>query len=663
MSKAHDHVEWSAARDGPWPRVRLDGDFDRSQREWVHTNGAGAYSMSTLALMHTRRQHGMLVAALDPPLARHVILSHAETSVEFEGRVYRLSTHQFPNIAPTPGYRLLHEFAQDPIPRWLYRLGRHDFERTVSLVRGENAVVVAYTWHGPSKARLSMRPLLPLRPADLLTREHGAMMQRVTLRPNEVEIQPVLHLPPVIFGHSGVFMGSPDWWRRFEYLEERRLGGDFQEDIWTPGVFEIALRPNRPTYLIISVGSLPARHPSDLVAETVEYLQGNDPGKERPSLVRALSIAAEQFSADACARPSTLAGFPHQGMHTRDALISLSGIYLSRGKIDAAKRVLRALVGLQSVGFLPLALAESGRQRVRPSPDATLWLFVATRELVERTGLDDPLVKKHLYPALVRAFVRLRGRRRRWAWITHEGLLAQGEDGVGLTWMDARSESGPVTPRRGLAVELQALWSAACDVLFTLASHYGKKEIAAAAESARNAARAAFRLRFWCNETYYPYDCIGDARTVDASIRPNALIALAIDPELFEDWQAAAIIERVRADLLTPVGVRSLAPSEHPYRGWCDGTIDEREASYHQGSAWPFLLGCFVRAALRLAPDDPELLRDLEARVTRAASEAPVLGHVAQLGEGDEPFRFRACPAQAWSTAELLRSLVSDLTV
>jgi glycogen debranching enzyme len=293
--------------------------------------------------------------------------------------------------------------------------------------------------------------------------------------------------------------------------------------------------------------------------------------------------------------------------------------------------VLRTIVGLQSVGFLPLALAESGRQRVRPSPDATLWLFVVAREIADKAGFDDPVVTKCLYPALVRAFVRLRGRRRRWAWITHEGLLAQGEDGVGLTWMDARNESGPVTPRRGLAVELQALWSAACDTLHGLASRFGHRQIAAEAASARDAARAAFRLRFWCNETYYPYDCIGDARTVDASIRPNALIALAVDPELFEDWQAAAILERVRADLLTPIGVRSLAPSEPAYRGYCDGSVGEREASYHQGSAWPFLLGCFVRASLRLTPDDPELLRDLQARLARAASEAPILGHVPQL--------------------------------
>ena len=661
MSRAQEHANRNAVSDGPWGRVRLDGDFDRSQREWLHTNGAGAYSMSTLAMMHTRRQHGMLVAALDPPLGRHVILGHTETSVEFEGRVYRLSTHQFPNIAPTPGYRLLSSFAQDPIPRWVYRLGRYDFVRTLSLVRGQNAVVIAYTWRGPARARLSMRPLLPLRPADRLTHEHGAMMQRVTLRPNEVEIQPVSHLPAVIFGHSGVFMGSPDWWRRFEYLEERQLGGEFQEDIWTPGVFEMTLTPEQTTYLIISVGRLPARHPSELVKEAVEFLLARDPGESRPPLVRALSIAAEQYCADGCARSATLAGFPHQGMHTRDALISLCGLYLSRERIESAKWVLGAIVGQQAVGLLPLAVAEAGRERGRPSPDSTLWLFVATRELVARTGPDDAFVRKTLYPALVRAFVRLRGKRRRWAWVTHEGLLAQGEEGVGLTWMDARAEGGPVTPRRGLAVELQALWSLGCDTLMELASRYGHKQIEVLARSARDAARASFRQRFWCNETYYPYDCIGDGRVADAAIRPNALLALAIDPELFDDWQAAAILERVRADLLTPIGVRSLAPNEPDYRGYCDGSTFEREASYHQGNAWPFLLGFFVRAALRLTPDDPELRKDLMQRVTQAAGEGPVLGHVAQLGEGDQPFRFRGCPAQAWSTAELLRALVCDL--
>jgi predicted glycogen debranching enzyme len=651
-------------RDGEdtlWPRIRTDGQLERAQREWLHTNGAGAYSMSTLALMHTRRQHGVFVAALDPPLGRHVILSHTETSVEYEGRLYRLSTHQFPEIAPTPGYRLLASFSQDPLPRWIYRLGRYDFERIVCLVRGENTVVIAYTWRGPARARLTMKPLMPLRAADGLMREHGAMMQRVTLRPGEVEIQPVPLLPPIIFGHSGMFMGSPDWWRRFEYAEDRDAGGEYQEDMWTPGMFELLLEPGRTTYLLVSVGRPAQRPPGDLVKEAADFLRGHDPGPERLLSVRRLSVAAEQYCADACTRPLALTGFPHFGAHLRDVLMSLPGLHLARGRIETAKRAVRSVLRHQRAGLLALGIAEHGRQRGRPSPDATLWLFEISRQLVERVGFEDLFVKSELYPALRRAFVRLCGRRRRWAWLTPEGLLATGERDQALTWMDARSAEQAVTPRRGAAVELQALWTRGALHLAELAAALGDEQLAAAARAAREAARESFRLRFWCSETYYPYDFISEDRVPDRSIRPNALLALAIDPSLFEDWQAAAIIERVRRDLLTPAGVRSLAPADPVYHGYGGGTLDDREASLHQGSCWPFLLGFYVRAALGLAPDDMDLKTELRQRIERAAEGGQVLGHVAQLSDGDSPYRWRGSPAQAWSVAELLRALVVDL--
>lgn len=647
--------------EAPWPRVRIDGQLERAGHEFLHTNGAGAYVMSTLTFMHTRRQHGMLVAALDPPLGRHVILSYAETSVEFDGRVYRLSTHQFPNIAPTPGYRVLQTFVQDPLPRWLFRLGKWEFERTVSLVRGENAVVLAYTWRGPARARMSMKPLMPLRPADALTHEHGAMMQRVTLRPGEVEIQPLHQLPPINFRHNGMFMGSPDWWRRFEYTEERSLGGEYQEDLWTPGVFELSLEPNQPTYLVIGTGRLPAREPAELVKEMSDFLRGHDPGPERVPSVRTLTLAAEQFCADACARPMTLTGYPHFGVHVRDVLVSIPGLYLARGRKDTAKRSLATLLTYQHFGLLPHTIPEYGHARGRPSPDATLWLFEAARELAAATGPGDAFVREQLYPALRRAFVRLKSRGKRWVWITPEGLLATGDTTAALTWMDAQSAAQQVTPRRGLAVEIQALWTRGCSTLAALADECGDEATARAARAARDAAVESFRLRFWCNETYYPFDFIGDDRVPDRTIRPNALIALAVDPDLFEDWQGAAILERVRHDLMTHAGIRSAAPHEPAYRGYCDGTVDDREASYHQGSAWPYLLGFFARASLRLVQDTDELKKELRERIERLLGEGAVLGQVGQMADGDQPHRWRGSPAQAWTVAELLRALVCDL--
>jgi predicted glycogen debranching enzyme len=232
--------------------------------------------------------------------------------------------------------------------------------------------------------------------------------------------------------------------------------------------------------------------------------------------------------------------------------------------------------------------------------------------------------------------------------------------------MDAHVGPEPVTPRRGVPVELQALWSKGSETLAGLAREYGHDKLAALAESSMHAARAAFRARFWCHETDYPYDAVSEASETaeawaDASIRPNALVALAIDPELFDAWQARAILDRVRTDLLTPRGVRSLAPADQRYIGHFSGSSEERELAYHQGSAWTYLLGCYVRASLRFAPEDSELPAELRALVEGALEKNALLGQLSQLADGDFPFKPRGCPAQAASVAEVLRALALDL--
>ena len=660
--------EAKRALDGPWPFVETHADLQPAEQEWLHTNGAGAYSMSTIAMMHTRRHHGAFVAALAPPLGRHVILSHAETniSIEDERRVYRLATHQFPDVAPTPGYRLLQSFAQDPLPRWVFRLGAHTLERTMCLARGKNALIISYTWRGKASARLSMRPLMPLRPVEKLMVEHGAMNQVVMLRGGSVEVQPIPELPPIAFKHEGVFMGSPDWWRRFEYLEDRRLGSAFQEDMWTPGVFELHLEPNRTAYLVTAVGALPTEAAADLMGETREALLAQDPGSSRSPHVRRMFVAAEQFCADAVPHPVILAGYPWHAVYTRDLVLSVVGLHVVRGRLDLARRALGTVLSELRFGLLPETLLIPGTKRAKPVPDATLLLFEVARELRERLPASDPLLRNQLYPALVRAFVRVRSRRKSVVWLSVDGLVANGSSTVALTWMDAHLGAELVTPRRGIAIELQAMWSRGCETLSALAREYGHEKLAQLAEGAMHTARAAFRSRFWCHDTDYPYDVVSEARDTseawaDPSIRPNALIALAIDPELFEPWQARRILDRVQTELLTPRGIRSLSPNDNRYIGNFSGSSEEREFAYHQGSAWAYLLGFYVRASLRSGAGDEELSDELRRLLEGAIDGNTLLGQISQLSDGESPFRPRGCPAQAASVAQVLQALVSEL--
>ncbi len=664
--KGREKAAWKPSKGGPWPVVQLAGELAPGEREWLHTNGAGAYAMSTVPLMHTRRHHGAFVAMLPAPLGRHVIVSHGDTTVHIEDdrRTYRLSTHQFPNVAPTLGYRLLEYFAMDPIPRWTYRLGAHTLERTVCLARGRNASVWSYTWYGRTPAKISIRPLMPLRPVDALMNEHGGMMQVVTLRPGAVELRPVPALPPVHFVHDGVFMGSPDWWRRFEYLEDRADGLAFQEDMWTPGVFELQLEPGKTSHVGVSVGAPLDAAPATIVQEAADFLRRQDLGPTRSNAVRVLSVAAEQFCLDARDPPCIAAGYPSHDFYVRDSILALPGLLLAREQLERAESVLGALLRHQRGGLLPAIVPRPGVRRARPLPDATLWLFETTRLLLARRGPRDRFIAETVFPALTRAFLRFTSRRlRRFVWCSSDGLLVTSDPAVALTWMDAQVNGKPVTPRPGIAVEHQALFTRGADLLATLASFYGHDALAARANAAANRARNAFRSRFWCDETDYPYDCVSEARDradawADASVRPNALTALAVDPTLFEDWQAEAILRRVQSELLTPQGVRSLSPQDARYMGHFGGNLAEREFAYHQGTAWTHLLGHYARAAHQRWGDEPQGRDELVRLLEHVVDSGPLFGQLAQLSDGDEPFRPRACPAQATAVAEILRALV-----
>lgn len=648
------------------PSRQTGGELERAQAEWLHTNGAGAYSMSTVAFMHTRRYHGLLVAALEAPVKRYVILSHLETNAEFKGRVYRLATHQFPNVAPTPGYRLLQAFANDPIPRWVYRLGKYDLERRLCLVRGKNAIVLSYTWNGKAPLKLSMKPLLPMRPIHVTTNEHGAMMQRVMLRKNVVEIRPIEELPSVVFQHSGTFVGSPDWWRRFEFLEDQQRGAHFQEDLWSPGTFEMSVEPGCTEYLSVALGELPGGTAAEQMSHTCDVLRGLDPGQDHSLSVRALSVAAEQYRADDCERPGVIAGYPWLAVDARDTLICIPGLYLAQGLVEPAKRVLGTIIDTMRDGVVTRGILEHGEASDRGSADSTLWLFEATRQLVTHTGTGDEFVRTRIYPALRSIYERVTGGRREELWATESGLIVTPDDGSPHTWMDSRSQGVLVTPRHGAAVELQALWGAGLATLETLATEYGDAELADGCRQRKAQLRESFQARFWCEATRYPYDCVSagageDDSWVDAAIRPNAVIALAVCPEMFERWQATHVVSVARDHLLTPRGLRTLSPADAKYTGHYEGAMEERRAAYHQGVVWGYLLGFFARAALHLEPDDFELQMDLHDFVEQALQNGPVLGQVAQIATGDAPHRAGGCPAQAWSVAELLRTLKVDL--
>jgi predicted glycogen debranching enzyme len=649
-----------------WPVVRVEGDLDRGRLEWLHTNGAGAYASSTIARMHTRRYHGLLVAALDPPRKRRVILSHVDATVKQNGQSTPLATHQFPGVPPASGYRLLAQFSQDPLPRWIYRLPEGEFEQTLCLARGLNAVVLRYVWNGAKPITAELRPLMAMRSFHELVSEHGAMVQRVEMRQHEVSVKPVPSLPRVVFRHRGIFVGSPDWWRRFEYLGEQARGLSFQEDLWTPGVFRCDMQPGQPAWLVCAVDQAPERGPEELMQEASEWLRSCDPGPDRAWAVRSLSVAADAFRVDLAPIPGVIAGYPWFELWGRHTLLALHGLYLIPGKLDAARQVLLSLVGHIREGLVPNRLPDDGSPAEYHAVDATLLLFEASRRMAETIGASDAFVTSTLLPALAGVFAALNAGTRDGIHVTPDGLLAAGGPGTSLTWMDARVEDKPVTSRAGLAIEIQALWSRACDTLGNLAEEAGDAELAKSARATRDKARAAFRSRFWNEQAGYPFDVVSESPTglaafADATIRPNALVALAIDPPLFEPWQAQAIIAVVERELLTTAGLRTLSPREHGYHGTYQGGVMERDGAYHQGTAWPFLVGLYSQAVRNAYPSDAGRAAAVRALIEGILGNILALGQVPEVADGDAPHRPNGCVGEAVSVAQLLRALVEDL--
>jgi predicted glycogen debranching enzyme len=648
-----------------WPNVRVEGDLQRARMEWLHTNGAGAYASSTIAQMHTRRYHGLLVAALEPPRRRHVILSHMDATLDINSIRYDLDTHQFPNVVPTGGYRYLARYDQDPLPRWTWQLPGGTFEQTLALVRGQNAVVLRYVYKGPQPIELRARPLLALRPFHALVREHGSMLQSVELRQGEVRVRPVPTLPKVVFGHDATFIGSPDWWRRFEYLVEQERGLDFQEDLWTPGIFSMKLVPNIASYIVGAVDALPEGAPSQLMSAAAQALLDRDPGPTCSRALRTLSVARDAFITDKAPEPSIIAGYPWFEVWGRDTLIALPGLHLVHGETEAARGILRTMISHMQDGLVPNRLPDEGKPSEYHTADATLWLFEAARIYAEQAGQADRFLKDELFPALVSAFEAARKGTRHNIHVNEDGLFAAADPGFALTWMDAKIGDWVVTPRAGLPVELQGLWARACDTLSLLASAFGQSELAATAADAHERALFAFRRRFWCESTGYPYDVVsesaGEAAWADAAIRANAVIALAVEPRLFDAHQAASILAVAERDLLTPAGLRTLAPQCAGYRSHYRGGVKDRDSAYHEGTVWPFLLGFYVRAAIRQRPHDGALRKTLEHLVEKAMSNAAALGQVPEVADADPPHHPGGCVAQAWSVAELLRALASDL--
>ncbi|HEV2720347.1 MAG TPA: amylo-alpha-1,6-glucosidase [Thermoanaerobaculia bacterium] len=594
--------------------------------EWLEANGLGGYASSTACGMNTRRYHGLLVAATKPPVGRMVLLSKLDERVGIAGTWHDLSTNQFPGAMYPRGANLLLSFERALFPVAELGIAGVRLRKTVAAIHGENTTVILYELlEAPGEVTLELRPFIAARDHHNLVHANDAVHRDARFDDGVFALQPYDGVPTLYINvGDATFHAAPDWYFNFEYAMELERGLDAHEDLFTPGTFSRTLAPGGRVAVIASIEDPAGRNGVALI----------DAERQRRS---GLNLAADQFIVRRGENGrSIIAGYHWFTDWGRDTMIALPGLCLATGRFDDAQQILRAYAECVSEGMLPNRFPDSGEAPEYNTADATLWFFVAAWAYLEATG-DDAFVRGTLLPVL-RDIVawHTRGTRHN----IHEdadGLLVAGVPGDQLTWMDVKIGDWVVTPRHGKAVEINALWYNALSILAVLDDDAGMR-----ARAART--RARFREVFW-NGQY-----LDDVEN-DASIRPNQIFALSLPFPLLEGEDAASVLAIVEQHLLTPVGLRTLSPSDPRFIGTYAGPPHVRDAAYHQGTVWPWLLGPYITALLRVRGDAAEAQRILDGIDWSS-------GSVPEIFDGAPPHRPRGCIAQAWSVGELLRATV-----
>jgi predicted glycogen debranching enzyme len=635
------------------------------RREWLETNGLGGFAFSTIAGPNTRRYHGLLVAATQPPVGRMVLLSKLEETVTVDGQVFELSANEYPETIHPRGFEFLREFRLDPFPTFVFETGGIRIMKTVFMIQGENTVVVQYELVGPLTGRtveLKVCPLIAFRDFHDLTRENAKLNRKVGLEPGMAVISPYYGLPALHLAHNAVEVGAEGaWFRNFQYRVERERGLEFAEDLFNPCSlhFDLGAGPAAVIGSILrkDVASAGALREAEIRRRQLLVAQAPAPDE----ITRILTNAADQFIVDRETGKTVIAGYPWFSDWGRDTMISLPGLTLPSLRFDVARGMLRTFAHSVSQGMIPNRFPDAGEAPEYNTVDATLWFFEAVRAYLAATH-DSNFVREELYNVLADIVAwHVRGTRFNIR-VDADGLLNAGAEGVQLTWMDAKVGDRVITPRQGKPVEIQALWYNALCVMADLAEEFedahGRKQYRTMA----GLARWSFNQAFWREDAGCLCDVIdgtaGAEVARDLSMRPNQILAVSLHYTMLTKERAERLVEVVHSQLLTPVGLRTLATSDPQYRGRYTGGPEERDAAYHQGTVWPWLLGPFVSAYLRVHESSDTALQQaaewLKPLETYLMNEGE--GQIPEIFEGDAPHRACGCPAQAWSVAELLRA-------
>jgi predicted glycogen debranching enzyme len=621
--------------------------------EWLEADGMGGFASGTTTGIRTRRYHALLLTATTPPSGRTVLVNGYDAWIETARGKFYLSSQRYASGVVNPdGVTRLKEFRLRPWPTFRFEL--YDdiaIEHEIFVPHAQSAVVLIWRLIGgpPGGVKLSVKPFLSGRDFHGTHHANDSFRFDPEFRHDKVRWKPYEGLPAIIGRSDAIYRHSPVWYRNFLYLEERARGLDCVEDLASPGVFEWVLH-HEPAMLTFSAEGFASIEENRELAQTVQELRAEELAR-RQKFSSSLDAAAESYFVRRGSGKTIIAGYPWFGDWGRDTFISLRGLCLATNRLEIARDILVQWAGTLSRGMLPNRFPDQAIEPEFNSVDASLWYVIAVHDYLSAAAgkpeLADEAVSRKLGDAVETILTGYSQGTRFRIKADADGLLSAGESGLQLTWMDAKVDGHVVTPRIGKPVEVQALWINALRIGQSFSSDW---------LPLFERASEAFASRYWNDARGQLYDVIDvdhQPGTTDPSVRPNQIFAVGGLPLILLPMERARqVVEAVETALYTPIGLRSLAPGEPGYAPRYEGDVRHRDTAYHQGTVWPWLIGPFIEAWVRVRGGTPEAksaARQQFLEPLRNHLKEAGLGHVSVIADAEPAHRPRCCPFQSWS--------------
>jgi predicted glycogen debranching enzyme len=667
-----------------------DLSFDEgTKNEWLVTNGLGGYASSTVLGLNTRKYHALLTAALRPPGERTVVLSKLDEDVKIGDRTYQLGANDFRHDIYPQGYKFLKSFSVSPFPTYTFNTDKVEVKKTIALPLEKNATIVFYAISNQSTEDTTIRiyPLLSYRHFhDSINRKQKPVW--LSQSQTETDVEMIFDNPAattILRAIGGRFFSKPIWIEDLFYREEEKRGESSNDESYQPGYFEFIVPKNSQANFVITAAIHDDR---EKAAKTLEDFGStfadieNLLSKElntRQKVLLDFSKSHEEISGEneglswllqsandfivkgAENKRFVIAGYQWFGSWGRDSFVSLPGLMLANPRFEEARNVILDYTNYCKLGLIPNLIDDKTGEPLYNTVDGTLWYINSILQLLKYTG-DFEFVKKTLWPTLVDIIQNHKQGTANSIHVDSDGLLAHGPQ---LTWMDTIVDGSPFTPRSGKAVEVQALWYNALKTMQLLAGKFGERNLAEEYFKMAVKARDSFNDKFWDKEKSCLFDVITDSGIPDASIRPNQIIVGAMDFRVIDTERANLVVDFVQAELLTPVGLRTLSPKDSRYKGTYEGDRPSRDRAYHNGSIWPWLTGSLTTAYLKAKGYQESNVQYAENQFLMPLFSNEIrrggLGTLSEIHDGNAPYTPRGCIAQAWSVAEPLRAYIEDV--